>query len=84
MLVDYSHSTSKTKARKNKSSKITALLMAEIPIQLGKLKDNSKQEKKSLKKKLEKRILATSQMKEVLESLRYPKSEESMSEDCVT
>jgi len=35
-------------------------------------------------KELEKRILSTSQMEEVSESLRYPKSVESVSEDQVT
>ena len=32
----------------------------------------------------EKRILVTSQMEEVPESLRYPRSEESVSKDCLT
>jgi Predicted aspartyl protease len=58
--------------------------MAEKPIQLGELKDNSEEEKESPRKELEKRILATSQMKEVPESLCYPKSEESISKDYMT
>ena len=41
-------------------------------------------EKESPSMESEKRILVTSQTEEVLESLRYPKLEESTSKDCVT
>ena len=42
------------------------------------------EEKESLEMESEKRILVTSQMEEVPESLRYPRSEESVSKDCLT
>src|SRR6266513_1361565 len=69
MQVGHGHSTGETKANSNR---ITALSITETPIQLKELKE------------LEKRILSTSQMEEVSESLRYPKSVESVSEDQVT
>src|SRR5438552_2058522 len=69
MPVGHGHSTGETKANSNQ---ITALSITETPIQLKESKE------------LEKRILPTSQMEEVSESLRYPKSVESVSEDQVT
>ena len=58
--------------------------MAEETIQSKGLKANRKKEKRSPEMELEKRTLVISQKEEVPESLRYPKSEESASEDCVT
>src|SRR5437667_7688686 len=69
MPVGHGHSTSETKANSNR---ITALSITKTPIQLKESKE------------LEKRILPTSQMEEVSESLRYSKSVESVSEDQVT
>src|SRR5437762_363442 len=69
MPVGHGHSTGETKANSNQ---ITALSITETPLQLKESKE------------LEKRILLTSQMEEVSESLRYPKSVESVSEDQVT
>ena len=58
--------------------------MAKQENQLEELESKNKKEmKESPRKESEKRTLATSQMEEVPESLRYPKSEESTSEDCV-
>jgi hypothetical protein len=71
------------KARKDCISKITALSVAVKEDQLRELEEKN-EEKESLEMELEKRILVTSQMEEVPESLRYPKSEESVSEDQVT
>jgi transposase InsO family protein len=51
--------------------------------QLGEL-EGKNEENESLEIESEKRILVTSQMEEVPESLRYPQSEGSASEDCVT
>src|SRR5438552_10120268 len=69
MPVGHGHSTGEIKANSNR---ITALSITETPIQLKELKE------------LEKRILSISQTEEVSESLRYPKSVESVSEDQVT
>ena len=69
MPVGHGHSTGEIKANSNR---ITALLITETPIQLKELKE------------LEKRILSISQTEEVSESLRYPKSVESVSEYQVT
>src|SRR5438876_7172488 len=71
------------KAKRDYGSKITALSVAVNENQLGKLEERN-EEKESLEMESEKRILVTSQMEEVPESLRYPKLEESTSKNCVT
>src|SRR5437762_13701673 len=81
--VDYSRSTGETKAKRDYGSKITALSVAVNENQLGKLEERN-EEKESLEMESEKRILVTSQMEEVPESLHYPKLEESTSKDYVT
>src|SRR6266513_884025 len=81
--VDYSRSAGETKAKRDYRSKITALSVAVNKNQLGKLEERN-EEKESLEMESEKRILVTSQMEEVPESLRYPKLEESTSKNCVT
>src|SRR5437762_11270379 len=81
--VDYSRSTGETKAKRDYGSKITALSVAVNENQLGKMEERN-EEKESLEMESEKRILVTSQMEEVPESLRYPRSEESVSKDCLT
>src|SRR5439155_9425312 len=81
--VDYGRSAGETKAKRDYGSKITALSVAVYKNQLGKLKERN-EEKESLEMESEKRILVTSQMEEVPESLRYPKLEESTSKDCGT
>jgi transposase InsO family protein len=61
------------------------LSVTETPVQLKEIKrENEIKKKESFEEELEKRILSTSQMEEVPESLRYLKSEESISEDQVT
>ena len=71
------------KAKRDYGSKITALSVAVNENQLGKLEERN-EEKESLEMESEKRILVTSQMEEVPESLCYPRSEESVSKDCLT
>src|SRR5438876_1494986 len=71
------------KAKRDYGSKITALSVAVNKNQLGKLEERN-EEKESLEMESEKRILVTSQMEEVPESLCYPKLEESTSKNCVT
>jgi reverse transcriptase-like protein/integrase-like protein/gag-polyprotein putative aspartyl protease len=61
------------------------LSVIEAPVQLKELKkQNEIKKKESFETESEKRILFTSHTEEVPESLRYPKSEESASEDQVT
>src|SRR5437667_11881935 len=71
------------KAKRDYGNKITALSVAVNENQLGKLEERN-EEKESLEMESEKRILVTSQMEEVPESLRDPRSEESVSKDCLT
>src|SRR5438046_7211373 len=71
------------KAKRDYGSKITALSVAVNKNQLVKLEEKNK-EKKYHEMESEKRILFTSQMEEVPESLCYPKLEESTSKNCVT